>query len=254
MRLLLDIGNTKTTAYIENGKNNFESLLLDTLKNNTITEQIDQVLNKYQVTSCFISSVVPEVNENIVEYLEHLNIQTKLLTVDDYQTLINVGDLDYTSMGADRVVVDYAAIEKYGKDIIVFDLGTAVTVDVIKNEEYQTGYIFPGLRLIRDSLTAGASQLKTFDFFELSEENTAVNTLSQLNDGILYGLLGVINQYIKVGKKHFSTSPAIILTGGSMYNILKLISEQQLSEILEAQIIVDLDLMAEGLKKISEKL
>ncbi len=253
MKLLLDIGNTKTTLYIKDSSGKFEKKLVETEKTGKIISYLDNEIQGYDIKKCFISSVVPEVNETIINYLENKKIQTKILVPEDYKKLINVGDLNYTSMGADRVVVDYATIKKYGENIIVFDLGTAITVDVIKSGQYKTGYIFPGLRLIRDSLTAGTSQLKDFEFFELSADKTAVTTLTQLNDGIMYGLLGVINQYIKLGKTHFEDeAPKIILTGGSMYNILNIITMNQLVEILEANVFVDLSLMLDGLDKISE--
>ncbi len=251
MKLLLDIGNTKITIYIKNKDNDFTIYLTDTLKNEKVGKNIYNLIKGYKITSCFISSVVPEVNEEIVEYLTNKGIKTDILSYDKYQNLMDFKDLDYKKLGADRVVVDVAAINKYGKDVIVFDLGTAITVDAIKDGGYTTGYIFPGIRLIRDSLIAGASQLNTFEFTNLSD--TALDTFTQLNDGIMYGVLGSINQYIKVCKKHYPVDVPVILTGGSMYNILKIIPKSKLKAILEADVIIDLKLMVEGLDYISEK-
>ncbi len=253
MKLLLDIGNTKITIYIKNSDNDFTTYLTDTLKHEKLGKNIYDVIKNYEITDCFISSVVPEVNEEIVEYLTDKGIKTSILTNSMYGELMDFGDLDYMSMGADRVVVDVATINKYGKDAIVFDLGTAITVDAIKDGGYKSGYIFPGIRLIRDSLIAGASQLQTFEFNNLSKTNTALDTFTQLNDGIMYGVLGSINQYIKVCKKHYSEDVPVILTGGSMYNILKIIPKSELKSILEADVIIDLKLMVEGLDFISEK-
>lgn len=255
MDLLLDIGNTKITTFIKKSVDKYDSYLIDNDKTKNVVRELEKLIFDKEINNCFISSVVPEVNEEITNYLKQKQINVRLLEVTDYHKLIDVGDLDYSSMGADRVVVDYAALSKYGENVIVFDLGTAMTVDVLKEGQYKTGYIFPGLRLIRDSLTGGTSQLKDFDFFELENRNVAVNTLTQLNDGIMYGLLGVINQYIKIGKSHFETiEPKVILTGGSMYNILKIITLEELIKILEANVFVDLKLMVEGLIKISVKL
>lgn len=252
MKLLLDIGNTKITIYIKNKDNDFTIYLTDTLKNEKVGKNIYDLIKDYEITSCFISSVVPEINKEIVEYLVDKGIKTSILTNEMYEDLMNFGDLDYKNMGADRVVVDVAAINKYGKDVIVFDLGTAITVDAIKDGGYMSGYIFPGIRLIRDSLIAGASQLDTFEFTNLSKTNTALDTFTQLNDGIMYGVLGSINQYIKLCKKHYTDEVPVILTGGSMYNILKIIPKSELKSILEADIIIDLELMVEGLDFISE--
>ena len=99
-------------------------------------------------------------------------------------------------MGADRVIVDIAAINEYGKNVIVFDLGTALTMDLIVNYQYVNGYIFPGLRLMKESLANGTSLLENFEFKNISEKKICDNTLSQINDAILLGIFGVINQYL----------------------------------------------------------
>lgn len=255
MKLLLDIGNTKITIYVKDPEGSTTVLLADTIKNQAVGPNIMELVGEYPITSCYISSVVPEINEEIIKTLENNKIATKLLTSDEYNRFVDFGELDYKSMGADRVVVDTAALQKYGSDVVVFDLGTAITADVLKNGQYQSGYIFPGIRLIRDSLISGASQLNTFEFVGLNQQNRALDTFSQLNDGIMYGVLGSINQYIKVSLKHFNQNkPKIILTGGSLYNILKIMPKEELIEILEAEVIIDMDLMFEGLDYISEKI
>ncbi len=256
MKLLLDIGNTKITIYLKKDNQETVKLLTDTIKDQAVGPNIIELIADYPIQSCFISSVVPEINDEIIATLESNNIPTKILTSDNYNQFVNFGDLDYQSMGADRVVVDAATINKYGKDVIVFDLGTAITVDVIKDSTYQSGYIFPGIRLVRDSLISGASQLQTFEFVGLNPQHAALDTFTQLNDGIMYGVLGCINQYIKIAHKHFSDSEQakIILTGGSLYNILNIMPKTALIEILEAEVIIDMDLMIEGLDYISEKI
>ncbi len=243
MKLLLDIGNTKITIYVYNQESNETiKLLTDTLKTEPVGNKILDLVKTYQIDSCFISSVVPEINEEIITTLEQNSIKTTLLTSGQYNQFVDFGNLDYTSMGADRVVVDVAAIEKYGKNIIVFDLGTAITVDVLKNQRYSTGYIFPGIRLVRDSLISGASQLQTFEFVGLNQDDAALDTFTQLNDGIMYGVLGCINQYIKVALRHFDEkdSPKVIITGGSLYNILNIMPKEDLISILESEVILDM--------------
>ncbi len=257
MKLLLDIGNTKITIYVHDDVNNKTvKLLTDTLKTEPVGNKILNLVNSYKINSCFISSVVPEINDEIIATMEQNSIPTTILTSEYYNQFVDFGSLDYTSMGADRVVVDAAATQKYGKNIIVFDLGTAITVDVIKDMRYSTGYIFPGIRLVRDSLIGGTSQLKTFEFVGLNQANAALDTFTQLNDGIMYGVLGCINQYIKVALRHFEdeSKPKVILTGGSLYNILNIMPKEDLIEILESEIIIDMELMLEGLQYISTKL
>ena len=56
-------------------------------------------------------------------------------------------------VGQDRLVGAYAALRLYGKPLIVIDLGTAITFDVVSARgEYLGGAIVPGLRLSAESL------------------------------------------------------------------------------------------------------
>lgn len=251
MKLYVDIGNTKTTIYYEQ-KSIIQVALIDTIKSEDMLLEFSKIIEQLNPAMVTICSVVPEVNSLLMSYLSAQNINAKILQPEHYGQLLDFGKLDYMKMGADRVVVDYATVKKYGKNVIVFDLGTAMTVDVIVNGQYKSGYIYPGLRLIRESLVGGASQLNTFEFKHLTANSEAVDTYSQLNDGILLGLIGTINQYIKISKKHFPEDFKIVLTGGSMFNLEKLISIEEAKSLIDAEYIVDTQLMCTGLMSIAE--
>ena len=60
---------------------------------------------------------------------------------------------DPKQVGQDRLVGAYAALRLYGEPLIVIDLGTAITFDVVSARgEYLGGVIVPGLRLSAESL------------------------------------------------------------------------------------------------------
>ena len=42
-------------------------------------------------------------------------------------------------LGSDRIANTLAAIQKYGKNCLIIDFGTATTFDVIKNNKYKGG-------------------------------------------------------------------------------------------------------------------
>jgi pantothenate kinase type III len=78
-----------------------------------------------------------------------------------------------------------------------------------------------------------------------------LNTESQLNDGLIYGLIGVLNQYITVNKIHYQGDFKIIMTGGTIFQLIDYIGEDKLKNLLIDDVIFDRDLMYKGLSKIN---
>ena len=251
MNLLVDIGNTEITIYIENEYEDFKKYKFNSYPNENITMELQRVLKDSFFETIIVSSVVPIMYKEVEKYLTKICNKFINFNFNEFSKCINFGDLDFKNMGADRVVVDYASVSEYGDNLIIFDLGTAITLDVFKEKLLINGYIFPGLKLLRKSLVDGTSLLSTFHFGKLNENNMCLDTKSQLNDGIVYGLIGAINQYIKENKKHFISDSKIIITGGGLYQLIDYVGEDKLYELLEDEILFDNNLMYKGLSKIA---
>lgn len=255
MNLLIDIGNTKTSVYIEEKEGEFTKVNINSKNNSMIINELEILTNKYVYDNVLISSVVPDVEVLIYSYFQNKNVHVHSLNYKDFPLFLNYQTDDYTNMGCDRVIVDFAAIQKYGKNCIVFDIGTALTIDVIYNTTYLNGYIFPGIDLNKRILIEGATLLDDFKFRSLREDNMCLDTISQLNDGIIYGSLGAIKVYIQENISHFKGEDyKIILTGGTMYFLEQYISIKRVEEIIGYDIIVDYDLMSYGLSKAINKI
>ncbi|MBL0701695.1 MAG: type III pantothenate kinase, partial [Spiroplasma sp.] len=216
-------------------------------------EEIIEILTENFSTTkecdVLISSVVPELTKTVLKFFQKKN-QVKLFDYNYFTNFYDLGELNYKTMGTDRVVVNIATLDIYGDNLLIFDLGTAITLDVIKEGKYINGLIFPGLRLLRNSLITGTSQLNTFQFVKLHPKNTCLTTTAQLNDGIILGLLGTINQYIKQNKEHFNKTAKVILTGGDIIYLEENLGKEKLSELIDSNYIIDSDLMYKGLYKI----
>jgi hypothetical protein len=65
-----------------------------------------------------------------------------------------------SQVGSDRIVIAVAALAEYQAPLILMDLGTATTIEVVEPENhYMGGIIFPGVKLSLDALTSRAAQL-----------------------------------------------------------------------------------------------
>ncbi|PJB75657.1 MAG: pantothenate kinase, partial [Armatimonadetes bacterium CG_4_9_14_3_um_filter_58_7] len=99
-------------------------------------------------------------------------------------------------VGADRIVNGVAAFESVGGPVIIVDLGTATTVDVVSAQgHYLGGAIAPGIVISMDALFQYASRLPRVD---LAKPVNAIgrNTVSSMQAGILFGYAGLVKELI----------------------------------------------------------
>ena len=155
MLLVFDIGNTNTVMGIYDGEKLVNQWRL-TSKKQTSDEVGFMVLGllsasgiaKENIKGAIFGSVVPSLDEmfreGVRKYvgLECIRVSTKL------NTGLKIKMENPTGLGADRLLNAVAGIEKYGTPLIVVDLGTAITFDVISEDgAYLGGVISPGMEL-----------------------------------------------------------------------------------------------------------
>jgi len=100
-------------------------------------------------------------------------------------------------VGADRIVNGIAAYEKYGGPLIVVDIGTAITFDVInKKGDYLGGVIAPGIRISSDALFMRTAKLPKVEILK-PDRVIGKNTVSSIQSGMVYGYIGMIDFIIE---------------------------------------------------------
>ena len=168
MLLVFDIGNTNTVMGIYKGEELINKWRL-TSKKQTSDEVGFMVLgllaasgiSKGDIDGAIFGSVVPSLDEmfreGVRKYLglECIRVSTKL------DTGLEIKMKNPTGLGADRLLNAVAGIEKYGKPLIVVDLGTTITLDVVSREgAYLGGVIAPGMEIGMESLFSRAAKLR----------------------------------------------------------------------------------------------
>lgn len=117
-------------------------------------------------------------------------------------------------LGADRWAALVAARKQTGEPVCVIDCGTAVTVDAIDgNGLYLGGTIFPGLELLRESLSQGTAVIEQSMGDETSCQ--ATTTEDGVAAGTAFGLAGAITRFVAEHGKVLGGNMEIIITGGS---------------------------------------
>lgn len=247
MNLLIDVGNDKIKVY----NNKLEKLANFTnKKNQAIITDLEKLVKQHDYNRVFISSVVPEVDELMKLFFDSYQIKTTFLIAKYYPGLLNFDAIDYVTMGSDRVCTTVGAAKIYGQNVIVFDVGTALTMDIVKDDKYYSGFIFPGLNILKFGLVHKASKLNDFEFQATSSDFRALNTVAQINDGLMYGLIGVINQYISLYESLADFK--IILSGGVIMELKEKVGEARLRDLLNYEVIFEEELMQKSLRLIDE--
>ena len=97
----------------------------------------------------FIASVVPEATRQAIKAAGRKNV--RVITCRDVPLILKVREPE--KAGIDRLLNCFAAREIYGRECLVIDAGSAITIDFVsKNRVFEGGVIFPGVRLLEESL------------------------------------------------------------------------------------------------------
>ena len=129
------------------------------------------------------------------------------------------GYRDITQLGVDRWLALVAAWQRVKNDLILFDLGTAMTADYVRADgNHLGGYIVPGLNAMKSVLGQRTRdvQVRASDSSPLLSEDPANNTVDAVNFGLERVQLGWIKSCIEVGTQTFGNTPTLFLTGGDL--------------------------------------
>ncbi len=196
MTLLISIGNTNAKyAYLKKGRLQKVSQLA--------TKNISQLNNLIANSDeTMVASVVPQATRK-------LKGNYRLLSYKDLEMKISAKDKQ--SIGMDRLLNAYGALHLYGDDILVVDLGTAVSFSYVEKKSFQGGFIFPGTGLSLNCLNKNTARLP---LIKLSKQAAKVgdDTKKAIARGIYWGYVGMIEKlYQKVNSRG---KTKLLFTGG----------------------------------------
>jgi type III pantothenate kinase len=117
-------------------------------------------------------------------------------------------------VGTDRVVNAVAAHHLYGGPVIVIDLGTATTFDVVaENGDYIGGVISPGIAIATEALFSRTAALPRVELTH-PKRTIGSNTISAMHSGIVFGYVGLIESIVDRIQKELGVKAKVVATGG----------------------------------------
>lgn len=231
---------------LNNRPKGVRELLLDAWCNVVANELCDRdyIHGERLFEKAVISCVVSE-DEQVLEWLAD-RLTEKVVMVDKENSGLDLSLYTAETLGADRMADTVGAIKKYGTKlpIIVFDLGTATTCNVIDdNGRFLGGIIAPGLMTAAESLIKNASKLKAY---VVEKPESIIGNSSQrcINSGIVYGHALMVDGMIKKISDTLSAECTVVITGGNT---------ELISSCIESKYNYEPDLLLYGLIEIAEK-
>ena len=214
MRLLIDIGNTRVKwalvdrklfakgdasdwSLVQKQKDEFQSIWISCVGKDSTFKQVVKQLRE-------LSDIEPI----------SVKVSAKACgLVNQYKSL--------DRLGVDRWVaaIGARALRPTG-ELIIIDVGTAVTIDCVDAESnYLGGVILPGFAMMHDSLvgkTAGISSLRQDPVAIIGQ-----NTQECVNSGAHYGLVGAIERIVsEIRVDHGGDSTQLLITGGDAEQVI----------------------------------
>ena len=152
-----------------------------------------------------------------------------------------------STLGADRMADMVAALEKYGNKLplIVFDLGTATTCNVLDEKgSFLGGIIAPGLMTSANALLSKASKLKEY---KVNEPLSIIGNTSQgcIDSGIVYGHALMVEGIIRKVSQKLGKKCVAVMTGGNTEHV---------RDYIDSPFYYEPDLLLQGLIILAKKI
>ena len=166
------------------------------------------------ISDCIISSVVPPVFNSVRTGVIKIIGKQPMVVGPGLKTGLNIHVDVPSQVGSDRIVIAVAALAEYQAPLILIDMGTATTIEVVEPENrYLGGVIFPGVKVSLDALTNRAAQLPGISL-DQPKNVIGKNTVDCMRSGTMFGNAAMIDGIVDRIEEELGHSSTIIATGG----------------------------------------
>jgi type III pantothenate kinase len=220
--LAVDVGNTQTHFGAYDGETLVEHWRFATVRTST-SDELGAALRALlalrgltfdDLDASIVSSTVPQLRPEwtamAARYLGH----EMPVVGPGVRTGMPIRIDNPRELGADRLTNAVAAFEKVGGPVVVVDLGTALTFDVVSEAgEYIGGLIAPGVEISMEALTQRAAALPKID---LTPPRSLIGkgTVDAIRSGVIYGFAGQVDAIVSRLRDELGEETEAIATGG----------------------------------------
>ena len=252
MLLAIDIGNTNIViGCIRDDRIVFKARIAtdQTRTSDQYGVEIKNMLEAFDIhrsdiSDGIISSVVPPVFHSVRTGVIKVIGKQPMVVGPGLKTGLNIHMDVPSQVGSDRIVIAVAALAEYDAPLILMDMGTATTIEVVEPDNiYMGGVIFPGVKLSLDALTNRAAQLPGISL-DRPKQVIGKNTVDCMRSGMMYGTAAMIDGIVDRIEEELGHPSTLVATGGMA---------QFITPLCKRKIILEKDLLLKGLNIIYKK-
>ena len=249
MLLAIDIGNTSIAIGIFEDEKLRNSWRIATNIQHMADEYATFLLNMLRhqglypanITDIALCSVVPPLTSTFVDLSQRYFHTSPLVVGAGVKTGVRIRQDNPREVGPDRIVNAAAAHHLYSGAVIIVDVGTATTFDVVSKEgDHIGGAIATGIGTAAEALFMRAAALPRVELVH-PERAIGTNTIAAMQSGLIFGYVGLVEGMVARIQKELEEKATVIATGG----YAELIAHE--TTVIDK---VDLDLTLIGLRLI----
>ena len=211
MRLIIDIGNTNIKLAVFEGEKICEVFIDSTISR----PLIERIMNIYPTIDMVFSCASN--NEHKLEKIFFSNYKIRFVEFNTnlYRHIFS----SYNGkIGEDRSALSIGGIFFYGKNILIIDLGTCITYDLVLNGIHKGGQISPGITSRLKNLYNSTKSLPMVDF-KVPNDFIGKSTKGCMLSGVFFGVLSELELMIKRYTNEYKLT--VVITGGDAKYVKK---------------------------------
>lgn len=203
--LVVDVGNSNVKFAVVSRKRGKPKILAVEPTKKLTSQRVLSLWQKSRASTAAAACVVPPVEKILRASL------TDLMLIDAQAPLNFTTLVEGKTVGADRLANMAEARQRFGKNVLVADFGTAATFDLLDLQgTFVGGAIAPGLKTLARALVSETAQLPTADFSPV-RRYAGRTTSEALRAGVSGGYAGLIAHLLDSLR---DGSTMVVFTGG----------------------------------------
>lgn len=215
-RLLVDLGNTRVKwMWARDG-----DLVFDSAGQGDTAAFSDacRADSAFRPTAVMISSVASPAATREIEALclASWGIEAQRLRTRADQGGVRCGYPEPAQLGVDRWLAIVGAVDRYGTPVIVWDLGTAATLDAVDADgRHLGGWILPGPTSMLEALRRWTQLPVPDDLENAGPVEPGLSTAECITRGVLAAQTGSLRQLMDDLSARGILKPRLVVTGGA---------------------------------------
>ncbi len=226
MLFCIDIGNTHTHFGVvaDDGARFMRHVITIEIEDPArgIAPELERALAEYPaIRGVAFCSVVPAATGKLIRVLSHFKLPSTPFQLSyDKKLGVEIGYPRPQEIGQDRLANAVGAKAFFGVPAIVIDMGTAVTFDVVTQQNgYEGGIIAPGVEVMRKYLHEQTALLPKLEGDLEVSRAIGQSTVEAMRIGTVIGFGGMIQALLNAVVLELSargeTNPRVLATGGT---------------------------------------